>query len=295
MSVRRIGESANWRNGELAASPFRRLSVSSPLLLLVSLIVIFGIASASGAGLTFGGVPVSPGSTVQASVPLSSMEKSYAGQGGNAVPTNAVAVLATPANFDPTKNWPVLVICSTSDFKRQNRDDLVEFYRRVGLAEGWVLLAGDGPQHARNDNVAWREAMTMAAVDALHRSFPASKNWPIACAGFSGGGKGVGYVAPFLARNGCHIMGIYITGANEDHLSDGYAALQPGAGFLNTPIYVSAGHDDRIATLEQQYAVVGRMKRTGFKRIRIGTFRGGHEVNGAQTSIALHWFRDLAK
>ena len=79
----------------------------------------------------------------------------------------AVAVLATPANFDPTKSWPVLIPCSTSDFKRQNRNDLAQFYQRVGLAEGWVLLAGDGPQHAKNDNVAWRESMTLAAIDAL--------------------------------------------------------------------------------------------------------------------------------
>jgi len=251
--------------------------------------------AAAGGSFKFGGVPFSPGSTVQANVTLSALEKSYAGQGGNPVPPYAVAVLLTPPNFDPTKSWPVLIPCSTSDFKRQNRNDLVQFYQRVGLSEGWVLLAGDGPQHSKNDNVAWRESMTMAAVDALHRSFPGSEKWPMACAGFSGGGKGVGYVAPFLARYGCHITGIYITGANEDHLSDGYARLQPGADFLNTPIYFSSGHEDRIATMEQQYAVVGLIKRTGFKRIRIGTFRGGHEVNDAQTSIALHWFRELAK
>src|SRR5438046_10425425 len=41
----------------------------------------------------------------------------------------------------------------------------------MGLAEGWGLLAGDGPQHARNDTAAWRGAMTLAAIDALHRSF----------------------------------------------------------------------------------------------------------------------------
>jgi hypothetical protein len=253
------------------------------------------VAVGAGGSYKFGGVPFSPGSTVRANVPLSPQEKSNAAQGGNPVPPNAVAVLATPANFEPTKSWPVLVICSTSDFKRQNRDDLVDFYRRVGLAEGWVLLAGDGPQHPRNDNVAWREAMTMAAVDALHRSFAGSEKWPIASAGFSGGGKGVGYVAPFLAKNRCHVIGVYMTGANEDHLSDGYARLQPGPSFLNTPIYISAGRDDRIATIEQQYNVVGSIKRTGFQRIRIGTFHGGHEVNDAQTSIALHWFRELAK
>ena len=173
--------------------------------------------------------------------------------------------------------------------------DLADFYRRIGLAEGWVLLTGDGPQDARNDTAAWRGGMTLAAINALRRSFPGSEKWPIACAGFSGGGKGVGYVAPLVAKSGCRVSGIYITGANEDHLSDGYTKIGPGAAFLNTPIYISAGRDDRIATVEQQYNVVGSIKRTGFTRIRIGTFHGGHEVNDAQTSIALRWFRELAK
>src|SRR5436189_1325308 len=264
--------------------------------LLVTLNVVAAIAAhGTQASLNFGGTSFAPSSTIEANVPLSAQEKSLAAQGGNVVPPYAVAVLATPVNFDPRKSWPVLVPCSTSDFKRQNRNDLVQFYRRIGLAEGWVLLAGDGPQHARNDTAAWRGAMTLAAIHALHRSFPGSEKWPIACAGFSGGGKGVGYVAPLLARNGCRVIGIYMTGANEDHLSDGYARIQPGANLLNAGIYISAGRDDRIATVEQQYAVAGSIKRTGFHRMRIGTFHGGHEVNDAQTSIALHWFRELAK
>jgi len=268
----------------------RLLSVAELILLLHA----SSVATTAGS-LTFGGVAFSPGSTIKANVPLSAQEKSLAAQGGNAVPPNGLAMLATPSNFDPRKSWPVLVLCSTSDFKRQNRDDLIQFYRTAGLSEGWVLLAGDGPQHARNDTAAWRGAMTLAAVDALHRSFPGSDRWPVACAGFSGGGKGVGYVAPLLARNGCRIAGIYMTGANEDHLSDGYARIQPGASFLNTPVYISAGHDDRIATVEQQYTVAGSIKRTGFNRMRIGTFHGGHEVNDGQTSVALSWFRQLEK
>src|SRR5947208_14813678 len=265
--------------------------------LLPGLILILQAGSVVGAEgpVKFAGVAFSPGSTVKANAPLSAQEKSLAAQGGNVVPPNAVAVLATPANFDPRKSWPVLVVCSTSDFKRQNRDDLVQFYRAAGLSEGWVLLAGDGPQHARSDTAAWRGAMTLAAIQALRSSFPGSEKWPIACAGFSGGGKGVGYVAPLLAKRGCRVSGIYITGANEDHLSDGYTKIGPGAGFLNTPIYISAGRDDRIATVEQQYNVAGSIKRTGFQRVRIGTFHGGHEVNDAQTSIALRWFRELAR
>jgi len=274
-----------------------RCSAGARLLSIAGLILLAhaGSVAATAASLTFAGVAFSPGSTVKANVPLSAQEKSLAAQGGNAVPPNAVAMLATPSNFDPRKSWPVLVVCSTSDFKRQNRDDLIEFYRRVGLSEGWVLLAGDGPQPARNDTGAWRGAMTLAAINALHRSFPGSDKWPIACAGFSGGGKGVGLVAPLVAKNGSRVTGIYITGANADQLSEGYARVGSGRDFLMTPVYISAGRDDRIATLEQQYNVAGSLKRTGFQRIKIGSFHGGHEVNDAQTSIALRWFRQLAK
>src|SRR5881227_3668556 len=264
----------------------------------VSVLWIWNTAPGLGAepsALKFAGVPFTAGSTVQANVPLSAEEKTYAAQGGNPVPPAAVAVIATPANFNPRKSWPVLIVCSTSDFKRQNRDDLVQFYRSVGLTEGWVLLAGDGPQRARNDTAGWRLAMTLAAIDALHHSFVGSEKWPMACAGFSGGAKGAGSIAPALARSGCRITGLYLTGVNEDYLSPGYARAQPGADFLMTPVYVSAGHDDRIATVEQQYDVAGSIKRTGFSRIRIGTFHGGHEVNDAQTSIALRWFRELQK
>jgi surfactin synthase thioesterase subunit len=289
----RRGDDATTNTREACATLNRLLFVAR----LIGTLNVGAMLSAEAAEppFSFAGVAFSPGSTVRANVPLSAQEKSYAGQSGNPVPQSAVAVLATPANFDPRKSWPVLVPCSTSDFKRQNRDDLVQFYQRVGLADGWVLLAGDGPQHARSDTAAWRLAMTLAAIDALHHSFAGSEKWPTACAGFSGGAKGAGSIAPVLARNGCRITGLYLTGVNQDYLSPGYARAQPGADFLSTPIYVSAGHDDRIATLEQQYDVVGSIKRTGFNRVRIGTFRGGHEVNDAQTSIALRWFRSLQK
>src|ERR1044071_1198013 len=267
------------------------------LLSLAGLIMLLhcGLDAAIAGPLTFGGVAFSPGSTVKANVPLSVQEKSLATQGGNTVSPYAVAVLATPLNFDPRKSWPVLVVCSTSDSKRQNRDDLADFYGRVGVREGWLVLAGDGPQRARSDTAAWRGAMSLAAIDALQRSFPGANKWPVACGGFSGGGKGVGVVAPLLAKHGCHVVGIYITGANEDRLSEGYARVVPGPSFLTTPVYIAAGRDDRIATVEQQYDVAGSIKRTGFQRIKIGTFHGGHEANDAQTSIALHWFRELAK
>ena len=89
----------------------KRLIIAGQIFVTLNVISTLA-AAAAGGSLTFGGVPFSPGSTVQANVPLSALEKSYAGQGGNPVPANAVAVLATPANFDPTKSWPILIPCS---------------------------------------------------------------------------------------------------------------------------------------------------------------------------------------
>src|SRR5256885_10304618 len=85
--------------------------------LLAGLILILHAGSVVGAEgpAKFAGVAFSPGSTVKANVPLSAQEKSLAAQGGNVVPPNAVAVLATPANFDPRTSWPVLVICRSEE------------------------------------------------------------------------------------------------------------------------------------------------------------------------------------
>src|SRR2546421_6471845 len=143
----------------------------------LSLIVYLGIGlhlecildARAAAPLAFAGVSFSPGSTVRANVPLSAQEKSFAAEGGNPVPQSAIAVLATPANFDSRKSWPVLVVFSTSDSKRQNRDDLVAFYRKVALAQGWVLLAGDGPQTPPPGTAAPRAAIKPAANDARPR------------------------------------------------------------------------------------------------------------------------------
>ena len=243
--------------------------------------------------MRFAGVPVSPGATVRADVPLSAQEKSYASEGGNKAPVNAVAVIAVPRNFDPQESWPVLVVSSTSDFHRLNRDDLVQFYRNAALAEGWVILAGDAAEFAARDTTGWRAAMTLAALDALHASFPGSNKWPIAIAGYSGGAKRAGLIAPLLALAGCRMIGIYLTGINEDHLSLGYHQFRPGPAFLNTPIFIGSGKDDRVATPNQQYQVKLSMERTGFRRVRFETFSEGHVVKNSRTIEALRWFLSL--
>ena len=241
---------------------------------------------------TFGDKPVTSRAIVRAEVPLSDQQKQYVSEGGNPVSAHAVAVLAVPSGFDPARAWPVLVTLSTSDFKRMNRDDLVNFYRNSAVAEGWVLIAGDGAAPPRNDTVGWRAGMTLAALDALHRSFPSSKNWPVAVAGFSGGAKRAGEIGPLLALAGNRVIGIFLSGVNEDRLSGGYRKFQPGSGFLRTPIYLSSGQQDMIARIAQQQQVKRSMEQTGFTRVRQEIMPHGHAVSRSAIREALRWFRE---
>jgi len=249
-------------------------------------------ASAFPAGLSFAGVPLTPGATVRVSVPLSELEKSYVAEGGNAVPSYTVATLAVPRGFDPKKTWPVLIVFSSSQNQNPSWYDLMVIYRATALAEGWVLLAGDGPKPApRLDSSGWRAGHTLAALDALNRSFPGSKNWPIVCAGQSGGAKRATYLAPLLAAGGYRVAGIFLSGMNEERITEAYQRFKPGRDFLRTPIFLNSGMYDIVATPEQQNAVEKSMRRTGFENIRHEAFPGGHELPPKRLLAALRWLR----
>ncbi|MEY2563175.1 MAG: hypothetical protein QOH88_1368 [Verrucomicrobiota bacterium] len=265
-----------------------------PALFTTLFLVLTFLAAASNmsaAGFSFAGVPIVPGGTSRADVPLNPREQKYVTEGGNPVPSHAVAVIAVPHGFDPQRPWPVLVCLSTSDFRRKNRDDLVAFYRQAALAEGWVLLAGDGEENPRQDSTGWRAGMTLAALDALHRSFPGSQHWPVAVAGYSGGGKRASSIAPLLVLAGNRLIGIFLTGVNEDRLSPAYRTFQPGPAFLRTPIYISAGQLDEIARMGQQAELKRTIEQTGFTRVRLVPMQWGHNVSRGAIREALRWFR----
>ena len=266
---------------------------TSAFLTCVLLIAFAGAGAhiAGAAPLHFAGVPLTPGGTARAQVPLAPELQRYASEGGNTPPAQAIAVLAVPANFDPHKSWPVLVPLATSDFERKNRDDLRDFYAPAALREGWLVLAGDAEANPQRDAAGWRAAMTLAALDALHRSFPGSNKWPVAVAGFSGGAKRAGTIAPLLAVAGNRISGIFLTGINEDRLVEGYRRFQPGAGFLRTPIYISAGQSDNVARFNDQQKVKSTLEHAGFSNVRLEPMPHGHAVSGGAVREALRWFR----
>ena len=120
-----------------------------------------------------------------------------------------------------------------------------------------MLLAGDGPQLARNDTAGWRSAMTLAALDALTELAPVPSNVARRVCRFSRGAKRV--PAPshlLLARYGSHMIGIYLTGVNEDYLS-GIYEVRPARIFSAPQFSLAPGAMIESLRWSQQYACGG--------------------------------------
>jgi hypothetical protein len=248
---------------------------------------------AAAEAITLAGQQVEGGKTVEIRFPVSKRYQDMAAQGGNPRVETGRAVLTFPPGFDPARRWPILIVTSTTDYHRTSPMD-AEWYRPPADAEGWMILAPDATIKARQDSTPWRLAMLAAALEAVRKEWPQSAKWPVAFAGMSGGAKRSGILGAMMAKAGLvNICGFYLSGINEDRLSPAYKTYQPGAGFLNIPIWISGGMDDEIATPSSEGAVQGSLQRAGFKRVRIERFMGSHRLKRSEVQLALRWFREL--
>jgi predicted esterase len=229
-----------------------------------------------------------PGEVTILDLPLSATQRAEAAKGGNPAVMSAKVAIGLPQDFDPQRSWPILVISATVE---ASSIELLGAYKQAALEEGWIVLAADGLEKPKEDNNDWRVAMISAGLDHMATQWPASKTWPIACAGFSGGGKRSGFIAGALAKEQRRIIGMLMGGVNQDMASEALHRYRPpAAAFRNVPIFLSSGTKDTIATPQQHNYVEGSMKGSGFRQVRLESFPGAHDVYPVHTSEALKWF-----
>lgn len=265
----------------------------SQLLNLLRGLIWFCFPVVAIEGATIAGQQAQGGKTVEIRFPVSKYFQDVAAEGGNPRAETGRAVLTFPPGFDPARRWPILIVTSTTDYHRTSPMD-TEWYRPSADAEGWVILASDATITPRQDSTPWRLGMLGAALEAVRKEWPQTAKWPVAFAGMSGGAKRSGVLGAMLARAGLvNICGFYLSGINDDRLSPAYKTYQPGAGFLNIPIWISGGTEDLIATPSLEGAVQVSLQRAGFRRIRVERFVGGHRLKRSEVRLALRWFREL--
>lgn len=262
---------------------------------LLSILVCWRLLVIATQGATLAGQPVQGGATVEIRFPIAKSFQDVAAQGGNPRPETGRAVLTFPVGFDPARNWPILIVTSTSDFNRTSPMD-AQWYRAPALAGGWVLLASDATIRPRLDSTQWRLALLAAALESMRKEWPQSAKWPVAFGGFSGGAKRSAVLGAMLAKTGSvKTVGFFLCGINEDRLSEAYRDYRPGGDFLGIPIWLSSGQSDNVAKPQDHDRVKASLERTGFKHVRLERFSGGHQVNKEEVGRALRWFRQVAK
>jgi hypothetical protein len=263
------------------------------LALIAGFLSLVAVTSSSAASLA--GQQVQPGGKIEIRFPVSKYFQDIAAQGGNPRPETGRAVLTFPPGFDPSRTWPILIVTSTSDFNRTSVMD-ADWYRPAATAEGWVVLGSDATIRPRIDSTQWRLGLLAAAFEAIRKEWPQTSRWPVAFAGFSGGSKRSGVLGPMLAKSGSvRVCGFFLSGINEDRLSEGYKTYQPGRGFLEVPVWLSSGAGDNVATPQAHNLVKASLERTGFKRVRLEQFGGGHQLKMSEVRRALQWFRQLGR
>jgi hypothetical protein len=263
--------------------------------LLLFCFVFHGLIASLSSAATLAGQQIQPGGKIEIRFPVSKYFQDIAAQAGNPRPETGRAVLTFPAGFDPARPWPILIVTSTSDFNRTSAMD-AEWYRAPATAEGWVVLGPDATIGPRIDSTQWRLGLLGAALDAIRKEWPQSAKWPVAFAGFSGGSKRSGVLGAMLAKSGSvRVCGFFLSGINEDRLGEAYKTYQPGRGFLEVPVWLSSGASDPIATPAAHNLVRASLERTGFKRVRLEQFGGGHQLKMAEVRRALQWFRQLGR
>jgi hypothetical protein len=244
---------------------------------------------------TLAGQPVQGGGRTEIRFPVPKYFQDIAAQAGNPRPETGRAVLTFPNGFDPSRTWPILIVTSTSDLNRTSAMD-VDWYRSPATAEGWIALGPDATIAPHIDSTQWRLGMLGAALEAIRKEWPQSAKWPVAFAGFSGGSKRSGLLGPMLAKSGSvRVCGFFLSGINEDRLSEAYKTYQPGRGFLEVPVWLSSGANDTVATPAAHNLVKVSLERTGFKRVRLEQFGGGHQLKMSEVRRALQWFRQLGR
>ncbi len=223
-------------------------------------------------------------------VPLSPSAQLAVVNSKNPFVDHARVGVAVPTGFDPEIPTPLLLVSGTSE-RDGSSIRAMQSFTNVALRLGWVVLAADGPEgKPLNDTPPWRWAMTTSLLEHVNKTWPGAKRWPLVSAGVSGGGKWAGLLAAILAQKDYNLIGLFMGAINEDIAGEASKVYDPAVRFRETPVYLSSGTDDKLATPEQHQQVKESMLSNGFTHVRLESFKGGHALSEGQLRTALTWF-----
>lgn len=216
-----------------------------------------------------------------------------ASEDGNPEYSTAKAAISFPKNFDPNKPWPVFIVNVTVDGAASSVGAMNNYYKEANDL-GWVVIAADGPEKPKNDDINFRWAMLQAALETFHDHWPTSTQWEYMAGGHSGGAKRSAYIGALLLKNKYKLIGMFMSGCNEDRTKEAWDHYRPPATYRSVPVFLSSGEKDKTATPSQHEDVKSSLIAGGFKKVRLESHPGGHTVCKEHVLESLKWFIELA-
>ncbi|MCF6312933.1 MAG: hypothetical protein L3J39_10830 [Verrucomicrobiales bacterium] len=200
--------------------------------------------------------------------------------------------IATPADFDPSKSYPIFVTSTTTS--ATNAVAAKGNYARVGTPNGFIVIGAqsttlDIKKHTYHEA---RAATFNRLIKEMVHIWPASKDWPLYFGGFSGGSKNCFFLAGYSMKELKRPpLGFFMIGSNYSLLDTVRKEYNLSKSDLKHVLYyVCNGTQDKIASPQDGQEVVEQLKKAGAKKIRSETYEDGHKFSKEQFDQALKWF-----
>jgi hypothetical protein len=295
------------RDGKDFTLPLAKLSAEDQAWVLAKTKAPAPAQPAASGAVSLGGVPVQLGAKMEFEVPLSEtlLAKLKSRMKGVTEPytdvdmTRAAVGLFLPKEFDASKPWPIMIVSVTNSGRDNGKfpSSVKSMGAFMDAARdlGWIVIAADCPGNLSPGVPFNRCALAEAALEAMAVAWPASKSWPVATGGFSGGAKYSGWLGGWFTDAGRTVTGMFMGGCNEDMASKALKEKElkiPKKALTAAKVFLSSGAEDKIAGPQSAEKVAVSLKGSGFDLVKVETFAGGHELNREHVLAAMKWFRE---
>ncbi len=204
------------------------------------------------------------------------------------IPSNAKIGFYYPSSYKKGMNLPVLFAMSPG---AGNAMGAIYSFRQ--FAEEIIFIVAASEVAADKDIEEARFYYILHAIDYLKKKSILTNETSIWIGGISGGAK---WALHLGAWGGKIFSGILAISSNEDFATLGYRQLHNTTA-LNVPICMINGLHDNIAGVDDYnyYAMIWTMKQTGFRRIKVVVYDGGHNMPFQETIDAFKWLLNNEK
>jgi hypothetical protein len=235
------------------------------------------------------------GKSVQVMIPIPSEEaKKELGKIYGKPTTQVKVTVIVPEKFDPTDKDSIAVICHASTSNGKGLSEwATKYFEKVALEENALVLAADGEfgNPGKKDTPVFRSFLVFAMIQTLQNDHP-SELWRYIHAGHSGGCGYANYNAMYMIQSGNRVIGCFLSGGNYSPQKWDESYDLKTSQKKQMRLSYSFGKNDPVTTPALQNEMLGKLKGSPYKNLRVSYHMDKHQVHQPHWKEAFQWFKE---